>query len=98
MPRFGYTVQLPDGTYARVCSSSPPAGRCKACGNPTTALCDFPLTGKRKSKTCSAKLCAGCSVQLKPSDVEQLSARGIVLASPDAVDLCLPHARHLGLG
>lgn len=51
-------VKLPGGGTAIVCSGGP-RKRCP-CGNPATLLCDWIMTGRR-SGTCDAPLCAGCT-------------------------------------
>ncbi|WP_145149410.1 hypothetical protein [Sphingomonas solaris] len=51
-------ITLPGGGSAIVCSSRR-RQRCK-CGRPATLACDWKVT-TRKSGTCDAPLCAGCS-------------------------------------
>lgn len=57
-------VDLGDGATAIVCSRGGP--RCK-CGNRSTRLCDFPLSGAKVGKTCDAKLCERCAVRVGPN-------------------------------
>jgi hypothetical protein len=54
--------QTPGGGYAIVCRGGrrPQPKPCKACGAPSTRLCDFPLKGKKAGKTCSAPICDRC--------------------------------------
>jgi hypothetical protein len=35
----------------------------EGCGRPHTALCDYPLTGSLKGKTCDRKMCDACRVR-----------------------------------
>jgi hypothetical protein len=35
----------------------------EGCGRPHTSLCDFPLTGSLKGKTCDRKMCDRCRVR-----------------------------------
>jgi hypothetical protein len=35
----------------------------EGCGRPHTTLCDYPLTGSLKGKTCDRKMCDGCRVK-----------------------------------
>jgi hypothetical protein len=35
----------------------------EGCGKPHTSLCDYPLTGSLKGKTCDRKMCDGCRVK-----------------------------------
>lgn len=40
--------------------------RCKECGGRAIKLCDYPLAGRKVGKTCDAKLCGRCAVNVGP--------------------------------
>jgi hypothetical protein len=56
-------VTLPDGTAAIVCGSHR-RKRC-ACGRPATLACDWKVPARR-SGTCDAPICAGCTTSPAP--------------------------------
>lgn len=52
-----------NGVVAIVCSRERRTW-CQECGrNRTEVLCDFPLAGSKKGKTCDRKLCRSCAVK-----------------------------------
>ena len=61
-------VTLPGGARAIICTATQ---RCK-CGRRATLLCDWKMPEK-KSGTCDAPLCAGCST--KPAPGKDLCAK-----------------------
>ena len=61
----------PDGKFtAIVCGPKRFAKPCSSCGRPHTKLCDFPLTGIKKGKTCDRRLCNHCAVP-DPNDKDR---------------------------
>lgn len=66
MPRQCIPMDLPGGGRALVTVSVPPKRPCAFCGTPTHALCDFPLVGKNKNRTCSKRICERCYTELAP--------------------------------
>jgi hypothetical protein len=61
---------------------------CVVCGNPSTKLCDFALTGKRAGKTCNRPLCDKCATV-----VPNVSHLNPTAAPNDTFDLCPAHAQ-----
>ncbi len=64
--------------------------RCR-CGRPATALCDYPLAGRKKGTTCNTALCASCSARWDTSLPVQPSPD--YRAKHGELDLCLAHHR-----
>jgi hypothetical protein len=83
------TFKVGEG-FAIVCNRGKRWPRCSVpgCDRPAPFLCDFSVS-RKKSGTCDAKLCEGHAVA-QPSHhrVEPGS-------TPDRVDFCPPHARHV---
>lgn len=49
-----------DGNWIGViCGRGPRAPKCKFCSKTSTKLCDFPIHGSKKGKTCDAPICDG---------------------------------------
>ena len=46
-----------------VCSREPRNRPCRFCGNPSSKLCDYPVSN---GKTCDAPLCPACAVHIEP--------------------------------
>lgn len=70
---------------------------CVGCGQPSTKLCDHPLTGKRAGKTCDRPLCDACAV-VQPT-VRHLDTKAVTFTttpSDETFDLCPAHARAAG--
>lgn len=59
------TVSLPGGEIVIACSRQRGRRRRCKCGRPATLLCDWKMP-RRKSGTCDAPLCAGCSTAPAP--------------------------------
>lgn len=84
----------------RVTSSRPP---CEQCGADATVLCDYPLGGSKKGKTCDKKLCRRCAVRVDAASLPRairhpakLSGSHIVgKLQGDTVDVCPAHARYI---
>lgn len=57
-------IVFPDGATGIVCTSGPATKvpPCKACGRPSTKLCDGPPPAGVKRTTCSAPICDACAV------------------------------------
>ena len=51
---------------AIVCSHVARPKPCAICGQRSSKLCDFPLTGRLAGQTCSRPLCVACAVHQKP--------------------------------
>jgi hypothetical protein len=45
------------GTTFICCGSRRRPPKCKFCSKPSTKLCDFPIHGSKKGKTCDAPIC-----------------------------------------
>jgi hypothetical protein len=68
---------------------------CVECGTPSTKLCDYPLEGKRKGKTCDRPLCDACAVtQPKVRHIGTNTDELTTSPPDDTFDLCPAHARH----
>lgn len=57
-------MTLPDGTVALITQEVPNPRPCAFCGRLTDVLCDFPLRGKKKGRTCSKRSCERCSSKI----------------------------------
>jgi hypothetical protein len=61
---------LPDGTTALVCTPRPRLTRCVVCGQSNRMavlrLCDAPLPGRRRARTCNAPVCAEHARHVEP--------------------------------
>ena len=67
---------------------------CVVCGDPSTKLCDYPLTGKRSGKTCDRPLCDKCAVT-QPS-IRHIDTQAVTFTETppdDTFDLCPTHSR-----
>jgi hypothetical protein len=63
MPKYGVTLKLPGGGFARICGSKPMVA-CRACEAAVSAyLCDYPVS---QGRTCDMPLCGGCRVPQSP--------------------------------
>jgi hypothetical protein len=58
-------VDLGNGTRAIICTRGR-TQRCKYCGRPSTKLCDWPLAGEKKGKTCDIPMCERCAAHIEP--------------------------------
>jgi hypothetical protein len=60
------------GGVAIVCSRGQRRSTCQTtgCTGTTVALCDFPLSGRKKGATCSRRMCARCRVSQPGEDVD----------------------------
>jgi len=47
---------------------------CTVCGRPSVALCDFPLAGRAKGRTCDRALCSKCRVRQNGGDIDYCPA------------------------
>lgn len=71
------------GKTAILCTGRGPRKRC-ACGQPSTKLCDFPLSPPEQithKRTCDKPLCDNCAHHVPGKDI----------------DYCGPHADALGV-
>jgi len=59
------TIVMGDGVHVIACSRGGTQKRCQ-CGRAATKLCDYPLRGRKKGKTCDAPLCDTCAVSVGP--------------------------------
>ncbi len=66
---------------------------CKQCGKPSTKLCDFPLIGKGKRKTCDVHLCEACATEIDPARLPQQFAE--LVQEHDSFDVCPAHHRFI---
>lgn len=65
-----------DGGVVILCSRGHRIKRCSACGSgEATRLCDFPLSGRKAGKTCSAGLCDRCTARSGDTDLCPAHAR-----------------------
>lgn len=51
-------IPFPGGGAAIICGGRK-RPKCRWCENPSTKLCDFPVFGEGRKKTCSAPVCQG---------------------------------------
>ncbi len=58
------TYDLGNGVTLIGCTRGEPKRLCQFCGAKATKLCDRELTGKKKGSTCSAPMCARCSIRI----------------------------------
>jgi hypothetical protein len=58
-------ISLPSGGAAIVCGPRQRHRRCSQCGRPAPLLCDWK-TPARRSGTCDAPLCEGCTTSPAP--------------------------------
>jgi hypothetical protein len=73
-----------DGVYVVCCRSGRrPSCSVPGCGAPSEFQCDFPLSGKKRGRTCSKHLCAQHRVR-QPT---------IVPLGGETIDYCPAHDR-----
>lgn len=60
-------VKFDDGTVAIVCTRGQRRVFCRWCARPRTKLCDYPLRGAKKGKTCDAPLCDAHAREVGPN-------------------------------
>lgn len=58
-------IDLGNGVTGWACTRGS-SERCQECGGRASKLCDYPLRGAKAGKTCDAKLCARCAVNVAP--------------------------------
>jgi len=78
-------IDLGGGIYGIVCGSRRREKLCAICGDPSTKLCDFPITVKGKTKTCDLPLC-----NRHASDRGEQTIDGKI----DRVNYCPDHERN----
>ncbi len=67
---------------------------CSVCGKrPEEKLCDFPVLGKRKSKTCDKGLCGVCATEIDPRRLPQQFIEHV--QKHDTFDVCPVHMRFI---
>lgn len=54
-------IKMPDGSTAILCERGRRGRQCSepGCSRPAVVLCDYPLSGRKASRTCSRALCEG---------------------------------------
>lgn len=58
-------TKIPGGFIATCTRGQPARAPCSTCkSQPHEKLCDFPLRGESAGRTCDAKLCANCAVNV----------------------------------
>ena len=77
------TMKIPGGGFAIVCGLPKPK-RCVYCGRPSTKLCDYPLEGQKKGKTCDRPMCDKCATHVEPdTDYCWPHAQKVKAAAPE---------------
>lgn len=79
-------IDFGDGVTGHACSRDrrrrSPCVECRARAH--TKLCDYPLAGRKRGRTCDRPLCARCAIVVGRHD------------DGDSVDYCHAHALHTG--
>lgn len=62
------SIHLGNGVSFIGCGPKKKPKPCETCGEASSKLCDYKLTGKRAGKTCGAAICARCAVSIGPDE------------------------------
>lgn len=61
------TLHLPGGGLVIASSRGRRRAFCVQCGRDADKLCDFPLTGAAKGRTCDRPVCSRCATRVGPN-------------------------------
>lgn len=65
---------------------------CK-CGNDATSQCEFPLFGKKRGQTCSAKLCDKCAIVISNNELRPNIGDNVIQWRDGDKTFCGAHGR-----